>query len=283
MVSALQIERQVDVDAVALALQLSLVGAMVGSLYAPQDAVQNAFVAGGAVAGALVGWRASRASTAVAHFRATLVIGAIAGVGMLGPLALRERDYVLVASGASLGLFLAVPLFVLTLPAFHARQRAARARTGSILRRADAMASWAASGVSVALLGLWHQPVLFLGSRRLELSTGMLALAAVTGLAVVVVDVRAWREIQRLGRALAQGPEGSAPPPADVGMGADVVERREPPSNPFRSAEKVTSVTVGSIQQGRRALVRSLVVDGLTFVLCAASLAWRSMQVLATY
>jgi hypothetical protein len=181
---------------------------------------------------------------------------------------------VLVASGASLGVFLGVPMFLLTLPAFHVRERAARARTGSIVRRADAMATWAASGVSVSLLGLWHQPVVLVAERRLELSTWMLALAAAAGLAVVVVDIRAWRQLQRLGWALARRAEASAPPPADVGVGVDAVEHRVPPSNPFRSAEKVTEVTVGSIQLGRRALTRSLAVDGVTFAICAAALAW---------
>ncbi len=270
-----------DVDALALALQLSLVGAMVGSLYALQDSVQNVFVAGGVLAGGLVGWRASRAATIGAHFGATLAIGAACGVVMLGPMALHDRDPVLVLSGASLGVFLAVPMFVLTLPAFHARVRKARARSGSIVRRADAMATWAASGVSVSLLGLWHQPVLFLGERRLELSTSMLALAAVTGLAVVVVDVRAWLALHRLGWALTRRAEASALPPADVGVGVDVVEHRVPPSNPFRSAEKVTEVTVGSIEEGRRALTRSLAVDVVTFVLCAAALAWRTIPLLA--
>jgi hypothetical protein len=253
---------------------------MVGSLYALKDSMQNAFVAGGALAGALVGWQASRASTAMGHFGSTLVIGAASGVVMLGPLALHERELVLVFSGASLGVFLALPMFVLTLPAFHARVRGARARTGSIVRRADAVGTWAASGVSLALLGLWHQPVLFLAARRLELSTAVLAIAAVTSLAVVVADIRAWMQLHRLGSELARSAEASAPPAADVGMGVDAVEHRVPPSDPFRSAEKVARVTVGSIEQGRRALTRSFAIDMVTCVVCVTALGWRMIHTL---
>jgi hypothetical protein len=253
--------------------QFAAVGAMLASLYAFLPAVQNAFVVGGLVAGGVVGWIAGRALRKTDLFFRSLVVGGACGVAMLASLALRTRDPVLILSGASLGLFLTMPMFVLALPAFATRGRAVRSRHGSVLREADALATWAGSCASITLLGLAHQPRLEVHGRTLDLSLPVLAASAVVSLAVVVADVRTSSQLRRLDG-------GSPAAPRDVGIGADVVEQRIPPSDPFRSAEKVTLVTVGSVAEGGRALAASLRLDALTCLFCVASVAFRVVELL---
>lgn len=256
---------RVPVDALAFVLQLSVVGAMLGSLYAPADADQNAFVVGGVAAGAFVGWRARRADATGALFRWSLFAGAVCGALVFVPLARRLDDGVLVLSGLSLGLFLGVPMYALTLPAFFARRRATRAREGSIVRRADAMATWAASGVSIAVLGVLGQPHLRVTGRAVDLSSATVAFGTVVGIVVVASDLRAWR-------ALAPA---SAAPRVDIGLGDDTVEEHIPASNPFRSAERIELLRVGDARAGRSALLASLALDAGSLVVCATVLVLR--------
>jgi hypothetical protein len=259
------------VDTAALILQLASVGAMIGSLVAIQSA-QNEFVAGGASAGALVGWAASRARSRAGLFGWTLLMSAAGGAMLLAPLARSFHDPVLYVSGASIGVFVAMPLFLLSLPAFRARRRAARARDRSILRTADGAATWTGSCVATALLGLAGQPKIVIYDRLVDLSVVFVALGTVASLAVVFLDLRAWTALRRLARSQAATGESGPSAPRDAGLGADVFEERVPASNPFRSADKVTEVIVGSVPIAQRALWRSLVGDAVSFVVCAAAL-----------
>jgi hypothetical protein len=260
----------------ALAVQLAVVGGMLGSLFAAiEPSRQNAFVAAGVVAGALVGWRASRAKNNRGLLLWSVLMGVAFGEVMLAPLAFRLRDPALIFSGASIGFFLTAPLLVLLGPAFVVRRRAARARAGSVLRRADAPATWAGSCASIALLGLGHQPVVLVGSQRVDLSIAFVALCAATSLAVVAIDIRAWTALARVDRSRvseAAPPTGAA---LDVGIGSDTVEHRIQGAIPFRSAETVTELTVGSVRAARRALAVSLVADIVSFVFCAAVFGWK--------
>jgi hypothetical protein len=259
------------VDTVALVVQLAVVGGMLGSLFAgTPPSLQDAFVAEGAVAGALFAWRASRTKTKRGLLAWSVLLGAAYGELIFAPLAIRMRDPVLFLSGASFGFFLTAPMFVLMLPAFAARRRAARARTGSVLRRADALATWAGSCTSIALLGLAHQPVVLVGDHRLDLSVAFVALSAATSLAVVAIDAHAWIALARVGGSrTSEGGMPTATPP-DVGVGADTLEYSTRASTPFRSAETVTELTVGNVRRARRALALSLVADVLSFAFCAA-------------
>jgi hypothetical protein len=255
----------------AVVVQLAVVGAMVGSLVAFPASVQNEFVGGGAVVGAFIGWRAGQAQTKFGLFVASTIVGVGFGFALLGPLAVRLREPVLFLSGASLGVFLATPVFLVALPAFAARDRATRARDRSILRSADATATWAGSCAAIALLGLAGQPVVVFHERPVDLSVAFLALGALASWAVVVDDLRAWEQLRRRDLSLA-----GASAPRDVGVGADTFEERIPPSDPFRSAEKVNAVTVGDVSLARRALFRSLLWDAGMLVVSAVALGLRA-------
>jgi hypothetical protein len=203
------------------------------------------------------------------------MVGVGYGELIFAPLAIRLRDPALFLSGASIGVFLTAPMLVLMLPAFAVRARAARARAGSVLRRADAPATWAGSCASIALLGLAHQPVVLVGDHRVDLSIAFVALSAATSLAVVAVDVSAWTALARADRSRASDAVLPAGMPPDVGVGSDTVERRVQGSVPFRSADTVTELTVGSVRIARQALAVSLAADLLSFAFCAAVFGWK--------
>jgi hypothetical protein len=63
--------------------------------------------------------------------------------------------------------------------------------------------------------------------------------------------------------------------PLDVGVGSDTVERRIQATIPFRSADTVTELTVGSVRVARRALAISFAADIVSFAFCAAVFAWK--------
>jgi hypothetical protein len=249
--------------------QLSVVGAMVGSLVAFPSSDQNQFVAGGAALGGFIGWRAARSQTKSGLFIGSFVTGIAFGIVLLAPLAAHLHDPVLLASGASLGAFLSIPMYLLALPAWAARRRAARARGGSILGSADAVATWAGSCTVVALLGLARQPAILVRGRPVDLSLAFLALGVLASCAVVARDVRAWVELRSRAGGSSAGP--------DVGLGDETVEERLRGETPFRSVEKVLSVMVGNPELARRALVRSLVADVLTLAASLAALACRAL------
>jgi hypothetical protein len=206
-------------------------------------------------------------------------VGVGYGVILMAPFAARMHDPVLYASWASIGAFLSMPLFFLTRPAFKARDRAKRARDGSILRSADAAATWAGSCVAIALLGWAGQPSVVVHGRATDLSLVSLALSVVASGAIVVMDLRAWAAIRRRERSQTSDGTTGASAPRDVGLGPEVFEERVPASNPFRSAEKVTAVTVGNVGLVRRALVRSVAADVLRFGFCIAAFVWRDKVV----
>jgi hypothetical protein len=252
-------------EALGFVAQLTIIGAMVGSLYAPSSADQNAFVVGGAIAGTLIAVGTTRATTPRGLFFGSVIAGMVCGLLALAPLAWRTHDHVLWLSGASLGCFLSLPLYVLALPAFFGRKRAAQSRDGSILRRAHTTAVWAASGASIAVLGLLGQPKVWLSGRLADLSVGTLAVSAVVSLVVVVSDVRTRLALASLVREARK----------DVGLGDDTLEVRIPPSSPFRSAESVEVVRVGNLRAGQRALRVSIALDLASLSMCVAALVLR--------
>ncbi len=263
------------VETIALVVQLAVVGGVLGSLLAAaQPSLQNAFVAEGIGAGALVAWRASRAKTHRGRLAWSVLAGVAFGELIFAPLAIQLRDPALFLSGASIGVFLTAPMFVLMLPAFAFRTRAARARAGSVLHRADTLATWAGSCASIALLGLAHQPVVLVGYARVDLSLAFVALSAATTLAVVAIDVRAWTALARIDRSRASGVAMPTGTPRDVGVGSDT-EVRIQTSTPFRGAETLTELTVGSVRLARQALALSLLADILSFAFCTAVLGWK--------
>jgi hypothetical protein len=130
------------------------------------------------------------------------------------------------------------------------------------------MTTWAASGASVAVLGLLGQPQLRAAGRLVDLSAPTLALGTLVGVLVVASDLRGWRALAAV----------SATPRVDVGLGEDTVEEHIPASNPFRSAARIELLRVGDARAGRHALYASLALDAGSLLLCAAALVMRARR-----
>jgi putative flippase GtrA len=209
-------------------------------------------------------------ATRVRLFFAVLIAACASGafVGLVCAPA-PDRAMYGVITGALDGVVFGVALFPVCAFVLTAARRAARARNGSLVARADARATWsmlvAALGAST-ILSVPDWPAAIEGSRPAPYIALVTAWAGVAVVALLaLLDVLALLEIARIARGVAtmerreqsDATEAASAPAIDLGLGADLFAKVDRGAA-YRSRERATSLVTGSPRAARAELFASL-------------------------
>jgi hypothetical protein len=237
----------------------------------------NAIDAYGLAGGAFIGWVATKRPGSSAAFWTSVGVGAFGGIVLFIPLVLATREGVLVASGTSLGILLALPFYLCMRLAIRVNERAVLARIGSVVRAADQRTvhkSVFVVVIGVAALGF---PRLRFDGRTWSCDLPVLFGVLLGMLGITVADARAFLVLLRT----PEEPEARAGDVRfDVGLGDEAIEVHEPGTDAYRMMTSVTRHTVGNVAAGRRVLQRSLAGSAILLGLTAWAFACSVFRIL---
>lgn len=220
-------------------------------------------------------------SSARIRFALTVIIGSASAGALVPPAA----GYAAMHLSALAGLAASAVLLPLCALLLEAARRAARARPGSLVARAERRGFWLIAGAALAATSLgalrdWARSHPLDGRAVAPLlPLAAATLGAVAALVILILDATAYSRVRRLERAGGEAPGGAQPDAAaeDLEIVEEAVIVEERPVHPYRGLRRRVSRRVGSAFAALSALRIARVRAAIGVAIACASVGAHAM------